>query len=130
LALFFVSVMVGGDQSPELAASAPVRPATLARARLAGAAYATVLIMALPLAGVAWREETVLPVLLAGMAGVLLSNLILGLKLPIPLIRADFGKSQTGTVLGLVLGVGVSSFWALIEWLAVTPDPLGWLVKG
>jgi hypothetical protein len=102
----------------------------LRRARLAGAGYATLLIMALPVAGVTWREDAVLPVLLAGLAGVLLSNLILGLKLPIPLIRADFGKSQTGTVLGLVLGVGVSSFWALIVWLAVTPDPLGWLVKG
>jgi len=128
LALFFISVMVGGDQAPDLAASAPVSPATFRRARLGGAVYATLLILALPLAGVAWREGSVLPVLLAGIAGVLLSNLVVGLKAPIPLIRADFGKKQKGTVLGLILGVAVSSIWALLVWVAVTPDPLGWLM--
>jgi hypothetical protein len=128
LALFFISVMVGGDQAPELTASAPVAVTTLDRTRLGAAVYATLLIMALPLLGVAFRQNEVLPVMLAGMAGVLLSNLIIGLRLPIPLIRAQFGKAQTGTVLGLVLGVAVSSVWALLVWLAVTPDALGWLL--
>jgi ABC-2 type transport system permease protein len=127
LALFFISVMVGGDQAPELAASAPVAAATLSRARLGGAVYATLLILLAPLALVAWREGPVLPVLLAGIAGVLLSNLVVGLRLPIPLIRAQFGKARTGTVLGLILGVGVSSFWAALVWLAVTPQPFAWL---
>jgi ABC-2 type transport system permease protein len=130
LALFFISVMVGGDQSPELTASAPVAPAALRRARLLAASYATLLILALPVIGVVWREAQVVPVLLAGMAGVLLSNALMGLKLPIPLIRATFGKAQTGTVLGLICGVAVSSVWSLAVWLAVTPHPLAWLLKG
>ena len=54
----------------------------------------------------------------------LLSNLILGQKLPIPLVRADFGKTQKATVFGLIIGVAVSSFWAWIVWLAVMPHPL------
>jgi ABC-2 type transport system permease protein len=128
LALFFISVMVGGDQARELTASAPVAASTLARTRLAAAASATLLLLALPLAGLAWRLAAVLPETLAGIAGVLLSNLIVGLRLPIPLIRAEFGKTQTGTVLGLIIGVAVSSVWALLVWLAVTPQPFAWLL--
>lgn len=128
LALFFISVMVGSDESPELAASAPVPPALLRRAALAAAAYATLVLMALPVLGVLARDARLLAALLPGMAGVLASNLALGLRLPIPLVRAGFGKAQTGTVLGLVLGVGVSSAWSLAVWLSVSPHSLGWLL--
>ena len=61
------------------------------------------------------------------MAGVLACNLALGFRLPIPLIRAQFGKAQKGTLLGLILGVAVSSAWALAAWLLVAPHPFGWL---
>jgi ABC-2 type transport system permease protein len=127
LALFFVSVMVGADESPELGASAPVAPARLRHAAVAAAAYATLLLMALPVLGVLWRAAPLLPVTLAGIAGVLASNLALGFRLPIPLIRADFGKAQSGTALGLLLGVGVSSVWAMAAWLLAAPHPFGWL---
>jgi ABC-2 type transport system permease protein len=127
LALFFISVMVGSDESPELAASAPVSATRLRRAALAAAGYATLLLMALPVILVLWRESGFLPVLLAGMAGALASNLALGFRLPIPLVRAEFGKVQNGTVLGLILGVGVSSTWALAAWLLVEPHPFVWL---
>jgi ABC-2 type transport system permease protein len=125
LGLFFISVMAGTDQSPELAASAPVAVARVRRGALWAAGYAALVLMALPVIGVLAREAVVLPALLAGMAGVLLSNLAVGLRLPIPLTRAQFGKAQTGTVMGLILGVTVSSFWAVLVWVWVTPDPLG-----
>ena len=67
-------------------------------------------------------------VLLTGLAGVLLCNLMLGLSFPIPLTRAEFGKSQTGTLLGLVLGVFTSSVWSLFVWLLAVPNPLAWLL--
>lgn len=127
LALFFISVMTGSDESPELAASAPVKPTFLRDAALGAACYATLLLMALPLTGVLFRDARLLPAVLACMGGVLASNLVLGHRLPIPLIRAEFGKAQNGTVLGLILGVGVSSLWALAAWLLVAPDPFGWL---
>ena len=127
LALFFISVMVGSDESPELAASAPVSASSLRRVALAAAGYATLLLMALPIILVLWRESGFMPVLLAGMAGVLVSNLALGFRLPIPLVRAEFGKVQNGTVLGLILGVGVSSVWAMAAWLLVEPHPFSWL---
>jgi ABC-2 type transport system permease protein len=130
LGLFFISVIAGSDQSPELAASAPASPAMLRRTALLAASYGVALIMALPIIGVVWREPAILADMLAGMLAVLAANLSLGLRLPIPLIRAEFGKSQTGTVLGLILGVAVSSLFALIVWLAVTPHPFAWLKPG
>jgi ABC-2 type transport system permease protein len=128
LALFFISVIIGTDQSPELAVSAPASDGGLRRAALAAAGYAACVIMALPVIGVAWREPVLLPVVVAGIVGVVVSNLVLGARLPIPLVRAEFGKSATGTVMGLILGVAVSSAWGLAAWLAVTPHPFAWLV--
>jgi ABC-2 type transport system permease protein len=129
LALFFISVMVGSDESPELAASAPVAPEFLRRGALTAAGYATLVVMAPPMLGVLLRAGALLPVLAAGMACVLVSNLALGFKMPIPLIKAEFGKAGNGSLMGLVLGVGVSSVWSLAAWLLVAPHPFAWLLK-
>ncbi len=127
LALFFISVIVGSEDAPELADSAPVREARLRASAVSAAAYITLLLMALPVLGVLLRAPTLMPGLIAAMAGVLASNLVLGLRLPIPVTRAAFGKAQNGTLLGLILGVGVSSTWAVAAWLLVAPNPLAWL---
>lgn len=128
LGLFFISVLRGTEDAPELTATAPV-PVTLPpRASIAAAGYAALLILALPVLATMARAPDLLAPLLAGLTGVLLSNLTLGLRLPIPLVRAAFGKSQTGTALGLILGVGVSSLWSLAVWLIVAPNPFAWLV--
>jgi ABC-2 type transport system permease protein len=127
LALFFISVIIGADQSPELFASAPVSPATGRRAAYAAAGYATLVIMALPAIGILVREAATLAVFLTAMLGAIGSNLALGHKFPIPLMRPDFGKAQRGTVLGLILGVAVSSAWSFTAWVLVTPDPFGFL---
>ncbi len=117
LGLFFVSVIILSDESPDLASSAPVSAAFCRRAALMAAGYATALLMALPVIGVVWRASGLVPLLLVGTGGVLASNLALGFRFPIPLVRGEFGKSQKGTLLGLILGVGVSSAWALGIWL-------------
>ncbi|OYV33445.1 MAG: hypothetical protein B7Z80_24055 [Rhodospirillales bacterium 20-64-7] len=127
LALFFISVMVGSDESPELGASAPVSALFLRRTALTAGGYCTLLLMAVPVLGVMLRAPGTLPVLIPAMAGALVSNLVIGHGMPIPLMRPDFGKAQKGTMLGLVVGVGVSSFWALLAWVLVTPNPFGWL---
>ncbi|HEY1858244.1 hypothetical protein [Acidocella sp.] len=119
LGLFFISVLVGADDAPDLGASAPVARAFLRRAALGAAAYATLLLLAGPVLLVLWRARSLAPVLLVCMALVLASNLAVGIRLPIPLVRAFFGKGQTGTVLGLVVGVAVSSAWAFAAWLLV-----------
>lgn len=125
LALFFISIIIGGDQSPELLSSAPVAATIGRRAAYATAGYATAIIMVLPIIGIFLREPNMLAILLAGMAGVALSNLILGNRYPIPLFRPAFGKIQTGTVFGLIIGVAVSSLWGLSAWLLVAHNPLG-----
>jgi len=127
LALFFVSVMVGSDESPELAASAPVTAEFLRRGTLSAAGYSTLMLMVPPLMGVLLRAGGLLPALVVCMACVLVSNLVLGFKMPIPLIKAEFGKAGNGTLMGLVLGVGVSSAWSLAAWLMVAPHPFAWL---
>jgi ABC-2 type transport system permease protein len=125
LSLFFVSVIIGSEQAPDLLRSAPVSAASGSRAAQMAAGYGTLIVMALPLIGVLLRESAVLPVMLTFMAGAALSNLALGEKLPIPLLRPEFGKARTGTALGLILGVSVSSVWSFGAWVLVTPYAFG-----
>jgi len=129
LGLFFISVLAGCETIPELALTAPVPASTPHRAALAASAYATIFILAAPAIAVLARAPGLLPPLIIGTAGVLFSNLLLGQKMPIPLVRAQFGKTSTGTVLGLILGVSVSSVWSFIIWVAVAPHPLAWLIS-
>ncbi len=129
LGLFFISVLAGCETIPELALTAPVPASTPQRAALAASAYATIFILAAPAIAVLARAPGLLPPLIIGTAGVLFCNLLLGQKMPIPLVRAQFGKTSTGTVLGLILGVSVSSVWSFIIWVAVAPHPLAWLIS-
>lgn len=124
LALFFISVLAAMDDIPQLAASAPVAVSAPPRAALVASAQAALLVVVLPVLAVLARAPGLGAVLGLGLAGVLASNLMLGQRFPIPLSRAAFGKSQTGTLLGLVLGVSVSSAWALAAWLLAAPHPL------
>jgi ABC-2 type transport system permease protein len=127
LALFFGSVIIASDQCPDLSRAAPVPAGLAPRASAAAAFYATILIMALPLMGILLREGGTLPVASLGIAGAAFSNLALAQKLPIPLMRPAFGKSQKGNILGLILGVAVSSAWAGAAYVLVTPHPFGFL---
>jgi ABC-2 type transport system permease protein len=128
LGLFFISVMVGSDESPDLAATAPVTRQTLRATALTAACYATIILITLPVLGVALRAPNLVPATLAGITGALLTNVTLGYRFPIPLIKADFGKAQNGTALGLLVGVGISSAWSAAAWLAVAPHPFAWLL--
>ncbi len=130
LGLFFISVLRANDLIPDLVASSPVAGAWVRRAELAASAHAALLVLVLPVLGVVARAPDLAGVLALGLAGVLLSNLVLGQRLPMPLPRPGLGKSQSGTVLGLILGVSVSSFWALGVWLLAAPNPLAWLRHG
>ena len=129
LGLFFISVLAGCETIPDLAATAPVPPALPRRAAVAASAYATIFILAVPLIGVMARAPALMPALILGISGVLFSNLLLGQRMPIPLVRAGFGKTSTGTVLGLILGVSVSSVWSFIIWVIVAPNLLAWLLS-
>jgi ABC-2 type transport system permease protein len=127
ISLFFVSVIIGSEQAPDLLRAAPVTAALGSRAAQAAAGYGTLAVMALPVLGVLLREAAVLPVLMIFMAGAAISNLALGEKLPIPLLRPEFGKVRKGTILGLILGVAVSTAWSFAAWLVVTPHPFEFL---
>jgi ABC-2 type transport system permease protein len=127
LALFFGSVLVGTDQAPELLMSAPVLASLGRRASGTAALYATLLIMGLPLLGVMLRDGYLVPAALVGITGAILTNLAFAERFPIPLVRAAFGKRQKGSIFGLVIGVAVSSAWALGAYLMVAPHVAGLL---
>jgi ABC-2 type transport system permease protein len=130
LALFFGSVLVGSDQAPELLMSAPVYAGVGRRASGTAALYATLLIMTLPVLGVLLRDGPLVPAALVGISGAMMSNLAFAERFPIPLVRAGFGKRQVGSVMGLVIGVAVSSAWALGAYLMVAPHPWQLLTLG
>jgi ABC-2 type transport system permease protein len=128
LGLFFISVLGGTEDAAELAQSAPIAAKLPGRAALAAAGYVTVLLVAMPAVATLIRAPELAPALFGGIIGVLVCNLSLGLSLPIPLVRAEFGKTQQGTLLGLILGVFVSSVWSFAIWLVAAPNPLAWLM--
>ncbi len=129
LAVFFLSVILGTDDAPDLTATAPVTAGQTQRTAYAAAAYAVILIMMIPIAGIYFRAAALIPPVLAGIVLVVVSNLVIGYRMPIPLIRADFGKARNGSLVGLVLGVAVSSLWSVVVWCAVTPHPMAWLLQ-
>jgi hypothetical protein len=86
--------------------------------------------MTLPGLGVLLRDGTLVPAALVGISGAILTNLVFAERFPIPLVRAGFGKRQVGSVLGLVIGVAVSSAWAMGAYLMVAPHPAALLAFG
>jgi len=123
LSLFFASALIASEQAPALFAAAPVPENLGPRANGAASFYAAMLVIAVPLLGLAARDSALLPVALPFSIAAAACNLALAQNYPIPLTRAEFGKSQKGTVFGLVLGVAVSSAWALAAYVVVTPEP-------
>jgi len=123
LALFFGSAIIASEQAPEFYIAAPVQAGLAARANGAAAFYAAMIVIAVPLLALAARSSALLPVALPFTIAAAATNLALAQSYPIPLTRAEFGKSQKGTVFGLILGVAVSSAWALAAYLILTPYP-------
>lgn len=119
LGLFFISVLAQMNDMPALIASAPVAARAPRRAAYLVCAQTALAIIGLPVVAVLVKAPTLAPAMLLGIGAALASNLWLGRRLPIPLSRAAFGKTQIGTLLGLVLGVSISAGWALAAWLVV-----------
>jgi len=127
LALFFASALIAGEQAPDLLAAAPVQPGLAARAAAAAALIATMAVLALPLLGLAARSPALLAAALPLTVAAGLCNIASAQRHPIALTRAGFGKSQKGTVFGLILGVSISTAWALAAYLIVTPHPFAFI---
>jgi len=122
LSLFFGSAIIASEQAPEFFIAAPVPAGLGSRANGAAAFYAAMFVIAAPLLGLAARASPLLRVALPFAIAAAATNLALAQSYPIPLTRAEFGKSQKGTIFGLILGVAVSSIWAFAAYLVVTPE--------
>ena len=118
LARLFISVTVMGDEAGELVGTAPVPPRAVSMAKLAAAAAGVTLIMGLPVLGLAITLPAAVPAMLAGMAGNIGCNLLLGLWRPAPIRRTDLRRNRRGWG-GLVnlVGFAFSAAWSLSAWL-------------
>lgn len=118
LSQFFAKLAMEEDQAADLAASAPVPPGMVHRARLLAVVLVIACVVAVPLAAiVTWRPYVALP-LLACLAGAVLSAALLGLRRK-PGKRTDLAAGRRGVQLLDIAGLLLAGAWALATWLAI-----------
>ncbi len=117
LARLFVSVTMMGDEASELVRTAPVRSWAVARAKLGAASLGVLAILAIPVGGLAISLPAAVPAMVAGIAGNVGCNLLLGLWRPAPIRRSDLRRNHKGWG-GLVNVVGFffSTCWSVATW--------------
>ena len=117
LARLFVSVTMMGDEAAELVRTAPVSCWAADRAKLSAAALGVVLILALPVGGLALSLPDAIPAMAAGLCGNVGCNLMLGLWRPAPIRRTDLRRNHKGWG-GLVnvAGFVFSACWSVATW--------------
>jgi ABC-2 type transport system permease protein len=118
LAWVFVAVTVGEDESPDLAASAPVPPAAILRAKLLAAGLAALALCALPVAGVVAWHLRLAPAVLVGTAGAIVSAVLLGRRYP-PRKRRDLGQGRRGFHLIDLVGTLNGIAWSVVALILV-----------
>jgi len=124
LARLFVSACVLGDDGREMVDTAPVGDGVVLRSKLAAAGIGVAAVMYVPVFGLALVMPTALPAMVAGLTGVVVSNLLLGLWRPAPIRRTDLRRGQKGWG-GLVNIVGLffSGAWSTATWFALRSSP-------
>jgi ABC-2 type transport system permease protein len=120
LARLFVSVTIMGDDAAELVRTAPVRQASVHRAKLAAASLGVFTILGLPVLGLAVSIPSAIPAMMMGLCGNVGCNLLLGLWRPAPIRRSDLRRNHKGWG-GLVnvAGFFFSSAWSVATWQAL-----------
>jgi ABC-2 type transport system permease protein len=118
LAWVFVAVTVGEDEAPDLAASAPVPPAAILRAKLLAAGLAAFALCALPVAGVMAWHLRLAPAALVGTAGAIVSAVLLGRRYPTRK-RRDLGQGRRGFHLIDLVGTLNGIAWSVVALILV-----------
>ncbi len=117
LARLFVSVTMMGDEAAELVRTAPVGRWETDRAKLTASAAGVMLILAIPVGGLAVSLPSAIPAMAVGICGNVGCNLLLGLWRPAPIRRTDLRRNRKGWG-GLVNAVGFlfSACWSVAAW--------------
>ncbi len=131
LARLFVSACVLGDDGREMVDTAPVTHRMVLWSKLAAAGIGVAAVMYVPVLGLAMVLPTAVPAMIAGLTGVVLCNLLLGLWRPAPIRRTDLRRGQKGWG-GLVNVVGLffSGAWSTATWFALRSSPWAALPAG
>ncbi len=131
LARLFISACVLGDDGRELVDTAPIPTGLVLRTKLAAAGIGVAAVMYVPVLCLALVMPTAVPAMVAGLLGVVLCNLMLGLWRPAPIRRTDLRRGQKGWG-GLVNVVGLffSGAWSTATWFALRSSPWAALPAG
>ena len=130
-------IVVSGEDAPELIASAPVAPAAIDRAKLSAIALPVVLILAMPLAGLAILSWKVALITALFSAGAVTSTALLNLWHPMPGNRRGMLRRHSQSKLIGLVEHGMAVSWAVAvvltmlgSWTALAPltVPIGALV--
>ena len=119
-----ISAAANADEAAELAATAPVPPGAVQRAKMAAAGLGTAAILLLPVLAVAAWRPGLLPALAGGIACVTGSGLLIGVWRPVPVRRGDLGASRPRLGGNGWLGLLLSGLWAGAAWLAMDGNAL------
>jgi ABC-2 type transport system permease protein len=123
-ARLLISAAANADEAAELAATAPVPPGAVQRAKMAAAGLGTAAILLLPVLAVAAWRPGLLPALVGGVACVTGSGLLMGVWRPVPARRGDLGASRPRLGGNDWLGLLLSGLWAGAAWLAMDGNAL------
>jgi ABC-2 type transport system permease protein len=117
LARLFISVTMMGDEAAELTRTAPVTSGAVRGAKLVAASLGVLSILGLPVLGLGASLPSAVPAMMAGIAGNVGCNLLLGLWRPAPIKRTDLRRDRRGWG-GLVNVVGFmfSGAWSIATW--------------
>lgn len=139
LAASLVWITVSAEDAPDLIASAPVSPAMVDRAKVLAAIAPVLLLMAIPLAALLWRDPISGLWALLGVCAASTASAHIGLWRRVPGSRRDFVKRrQKGSMMaGLgqaFVAFGISGAVALgaygLPWLALIPALIAAAILG
>ena len=111
----FAWITLSAEDAPELLFSAPIRPGTADRAKLAAALVPTFGIVGLALLALAWRTPDVAGIVLLGCMGAALSSGFVNVWQQVRASRRVFNHRRHNSFL-----TGVAEFVAQIGWAAAT----------
>jgi ABC-2 type transport system permease protein len=121
-------ICISAEDAPDLLASAPVGRRLVRRAKLASALIPAAMLMAAPVAALAWLSPWVGGCAALGAAAAALSSAGLNLWLEKPMPRRAFRNRRQGSAATAIAEIVAGLGWAMAAWLAAVGTAWGALI--
>lgn len=112
-------LIIAAEDAPDLLRASPASRFTVARAKLAAAVVPAWLLLAPPLAWVAWRAPLSAMLVAASVAGGTVSAALVVRWSAVPAARSDFQRRARGNLFSVVLELGVLIAWSGLGWVSL-----------